>query len=109
MKPKHLILSLLALLASINAFAYDAQIDGIYYNFTSDAEASVTYKSSVGSGSYNSYSGRIIIPESITYQGITYSVTSIGREAFKNCSNLTYVTIPESVTSIGYCAFSDCI
>ena len=108
MKLKHLILSMLALLASINAFAYDAQIDGIYYNFTSDAEASVTCRSSVGSGSYNSYSGRIIIPESIIYRGITYSVTSIGREAFKNCSNLTYVTIPESVTSIGNYAFYSC-
>ena len=108
MKTKHLILPLLALLASVSAFAYDAKIDGIYYNFTSDAEASVTYKSSVGSGSYNSYSGQIIIPESITYQGITYSVTSIGREAFKNCSNLTYVTIPESVTSICDYAFQNC-
>ncbi len=37
------------------------------------------------------------------------SVTSIDREAFKNCINLKYVNIPEAVTSIGNRAFSYCI
>ena len=40
------------------------------------------------------------------YEGLP--VTSIGKNAFKQCTNLTSITIPSSVTSIGKCAFGDC-
>ena len=43
-----------------------------------------------------------------TSTGITYSVASIGNNAFQSCSGLTSVTIPNSVTSIGNNAFRDC-
>ena len=67
----------------------------------------VTYRGSSYS-SYDEYSGEVIIPETVTYNGITYSVTSIGDKAFYKCSSLTSVTIPESVKSIGNYAFSNC-
>ncbi len=36
------------------------------------------------------------------------SVTSIGDDAFRNCTGLTSITIPDSVTSIGSSAFENC-
>ena len=86
--------------------AYDFEVDGVYYllNSSSSTEVSVTYKSS----SYDSYSGTVDIPETVTYGGVTYDVTSIGKYAFRDCTSLTSVTIPSSVTSIGSYAFEDC-
>ena len=54
------------------------------------------------------YSGNVVIPASVTFDGKEYSVTGIGTSAFRGCSGLTSVTIPNSVTSIGVGAFSGC-
>ena len=56
----------------------------------------------------NEPEGLLVIPESVTYEGETYMVTSIGEEAFKVCTGLTSIVIPNSVTSIGSRAFSYC-
>ena len=56
----------------------------------------------------NSYSGIVIIPKTVIYNKRTWKVTSIGADAFYNCSGLTSVNIPSSVTSIGCEAFRGC-
>ena len=53
-------------------------------------------------------SGNLDIPETVTYDGYVYSVTSIASYAFQYCTKLTSINIPNSVTSIGYEAFSGC-
>ena len=102
---RRLFASLLLHAASTLSWAYDFEVDGIYYNKNFDGTCvSVTYKTE----SYNSYSGSVTIPSTVTSSGTTYSVTDIGWRAFSNCSDLTSITIPNSVTSISSVAFDDC-
>ena len=103
MKTKSLLLFVLALWVSSAASAYDAKVNGIYYDL-SYPSAKVTYAST----SYNSYSNSVVIPPSVTYSGKTYSVTSIGPSAFRGSTGMTSVTIPSSVTDIGDYAFQNC-
>ena len=71
--------SFLAVLSiSAMTLANDAEIDGIFYNFdNSTLTAMVTYSGS-NYDDVNEYVGEVIIPNSVTYDGVTYSVTSIG-------------------------------
>jgi len=80
-----LLLVLLLSMTSMVAFAYE--VNGINYRF-SGTEATVTSSSP-------KYSGNVVIPESVTYNGNTYSVTSIGSYAFENCSGLTKCHHPQ--------------
>ncbi len=72
---KKLILKSLLLIAGLltgtNVSAYDFEVDGIYYNINGNSiDAAVTYKDS----NYNSYSGDVVIPETITYSDVTYKL-----------------------------------
>ena len=101
----------LLLFANTTLRAYDFRGGDLYYNITSQTApytVEVTYQEEYYSD--DNYAGLTIttIPETVIYNDITYSVTSIGSYAFYNCSSLTSVTIPESVTSIGGGAFEDC-
>ena len=103
MKQKTL-LFVFALLSAMTASAktFPTLINGIYYYFnTSMKQARVT------SGG-NKYTGKVTIPATVTYDGVTYSVTSIEAYAFSGCSGLTSIEIPNSVTAIGSSAFTGC-
>ena len=74
---KHKLISLfVALVSAANLLAYDAYIDGIYYNLNS-TEMTAEVTNETESYSAKSYSGSITIPASISYNQQTYSVTTI--------------------------------
>lgn len=53
-------------------------------------------------------SGKLVIPEQVTYDSITYTVAAIGYNVFSDCKGLTSVTIPATVKSFGEFAFKGC-
>ena len=57
---------------------------------------------------YSGTATEVTIPEGVTYEDVTYSVTSLGYECFSKCSSLTSIDIPSSVTSLGYWCFEYC-
>ena len=79
-------------------------VNGIYYAITGSNTVEVTYKDT----NFNSYSGNVTIPKTVTYDGKTYNVTAIGKSAFRESSGLTSVVIPVSVIEIDNDAFYYC-
>ena len=82
----------------------------LYYNI-SGSTATVTYPGTSASTQYLGYpapTGNLSIPETVTYNGTTYMVTSIGMYAFEGCNCLTSVSIGNMVTNIGFAAFRGC-
>ena len=106
---KHLFTVLLLLCATV-VMAHDFEVGGIYYNITdaTNNTVAVTHQGDSYNAYSNEYTDDVVIPESVTYNGTTYSVTSIGNYAFTYCDGLTSIEIPSSVTSIGYAAFYGC-
>ena len=122
MKTKRLLVMLLTVLCSTLAgyAAYDyeqhQQIDGIFYrlvgwdsmdgqgNPVPVREAWVEHDPDVdpwmGSGTIDTYQGDIVIPETVDYNGETFTVSGVEYYAFKNCKGITSIALPKSVNSI---------
>ena len=110
---KKLFLLFVTLVATTCLWAQSFQVGELYYNITNDTIVPYTVgvarsvDEPILGGNYPSLISAII-PETITYNGTTYSVTSIEDGAFAYCYSLTSITIPNNVTSIGYRGFCHC-
>ena len=100
---RHLLCWLASLCLALPAMADTFEIGDLRFTVTDETERTVSVKAV-----NERISGSLVIPDTIEYDGRTYSVTSIGGNAFEFCSNLTSVSIPPSVTSIGKNAFCGC-
>ena len=74
-------------------------LNGIKYRLNIDKTAEVLA---------NDYSGDIIIPENVTYNDVTYRITSLENGCFNDCSYLTSISLPDGITSLGKNCFYDC-
>ena len=81
--------------------AQDFIVDGIQYYKTSDNTCEIM-------GAPSDYIGDFVIPESVEYASIIFTVTGIRSHAFYNCDMMSSVTIPNTVTYIGDEAFNSC-
>ena len=84
-------------------------VDGIYYNFDiAKKVATVTYNGSDDPWNNPSYSGDVVIPATVNYEGMTFEVLTIGQYAFFFAYEVTSVSIPEGVVHIETEAFAEC-
>ena len=89
---KKLLLAIVLAAFAFSGKAYDFEADGFYYNITSLSDLTVALTGNEGT----SYSGDIIIPQSVEYSGKTFTVTSIESSTFSK-SILGTLTIPKNI------------
>lgn len=100
------LLAVMLLTAIGNSFAFE--VNGLTYRVI-DNDAKTVKVSYQGSDTYsNPYTqASIVIPETVDYNGNTYTVVEIGDNAFQNAA-LSSITIPATVKTIGGSAFMNC-
>lgn len=109
------IITLIMLVAAIPmALANGVQIGDLYYildpvSKTAQVTYDLTSKPDWQNPAYENFNSKSLqIPATVQDGSDTYKVTSIGDNAFLNCSGLNKVTFSEGLTSIGDNSFSDC-
>lgn len=97
------LLTAMCMLFNTSVYAYDFEVDGMYYNILNIE----TRTCEVTSGD-RLYTGDIVIPEYVTLKGRTFAVTYIGENAFKDCIGLTSFVIPKFIHGVSNGAFNGC-
>ena len=107
---KKLLITFLVIFATTSLSAYSFKYGELYYNIISYSDRTVEVTSPESSYPYSESLNvtAVSIPSQVTYQGITYTVTRIGKKAFAECKNLKSVTIANSVRDIERNAFRYC-
>ena len=105
-----IMLAVLCFQFGISASAYDFEIDGIYYEIVSFDD----WTCRIVSGDVV-YTGDIVIPNEVTYNGRTLKVTEIGDDAFNGCADLKTLSIEDGTETLSLgssngtnALFSDC-
>ncbi len=116
MRPKRLISLLVAVcmmvamlpFSAVPAFAADTlsfTIDDIQYTIDKNDSTAVSVTGTTGYGDINNKKD-LVLPETVEYNGVTYTVTSIGNGAFAGKNGLNSIVIPNTVVLIAESAFA---
>ncbi len=96
------LVALLLATPPVAAYDYDFEDNGMYYLITSEDDLTCA----VATGN-KAYAGNVVIPATVTFEGVTYKVTAIAANAFKDCKRLKSIDLG-NVTEMGDYAFSGC-
>ena len=90
------------MLISVNALAdTEVTVGCLKYSLSGSSATVIGYTSELPKD--------LEVPATIEYNGLSFNVTAIGKQAFNSCSKLESVVLPESVTSVGDFVFSKCV
>jgi len=106
--PTFALIFVLSLFANLQVFSHDFELDGIFYNYNLDDGTATVTSEDEGVSNTRSYTGDMIIPNSVSINGRALKVTAIGNHAFWYCKNLKSIKLPETITTIGAEAFAEC-
>lgn len=96
------LLTLLTLLTiALSTFAQEFTVGNLTYSVLSEEE-----KTAKVVNGHNA-TGTVVVPETVTYNDIEYSVTTLHMHAFYSNTNITSIELPY-ITSIGEYTFSGC-
>ena len=104
---RNILVCLLALFLPCLAVAHDFEVDGIYYNITSEEDNTVEVTFPADKKDF--YKDVVFIPEEVNYDGKEYTVTAIGESAFQYNYELLSIVMPNTIRSIKEFAFNGCI
>ena len=91
----------------VGLHAESVQIGDLYYNLnTTNRTAEVTYENTTSSN-YSSLPADVVIPATVKYRNVDFSVISITNQAFANCKVIQSISIPATVNTIGRATTSE--
>jgi len=110
---KSLCLVITCLSAATTIQAATVTVDGINYTTKSNGTATIAKYTIIRATEDTPadtifYTGDIVIPEKITYEGTEYTVVATAANSFVGCKDLTSVTLPATCVTIARNTFKDC-
>ncbi len=97
------------------ASAATFQVDGIFYQIINDGTAEVISPMEIDEGGASigiifdyGYVGDVVIPETVSYNGVEYTVTTIADGTFQGATRLTSISLPSTISYLGSSPFTNC-
>lgn len=91
---------------TVKEFSSGFEVGGLFYKTAKGY--SMDFVEVTGNPGGGKYSGEVVVPGTVEYDGITYTVKGVGDRAFEGCGDLRKVTISEGIYKIGAYAFIGC-
>ena len=91
---------------TVKEFSSGFEVGGLFYKTAKGY--SMDFVEVTGNPGGGKYSGDVVVPGTVEYDGITYTVKGVGDRAFEGCGDLRKVTISEGIYKIGAYAFIGC-